>query len=115
LWVYPKSGDALSLSVPTYGPEPVEETPLGFMVWAVTPEHLPTAGGTVTLDGDGLADATRVLPGDVECTITEQSRGRLVASVPSLDGLEGQTLVATVVSDSAVASNASAVGVVVRG
>lgn len=111
LWVYPRSGDALSLSVATAGPEPTVEPARSFSVWAVTPAELPVDGGIVTLEGDGLDSATEVWLGNVATTIVEQSQLRLRVSVPSLTGNEGQELLATVVNNEAAASNASGVGV----
>jgi hypothetical protein len=113
LWIYPKRGDALSLTVNVAtGPSAAPDDPVvAFMVWGASPSEVPAAGGQVTLEGDGLTDATRALLGDVDCIITSQERGRLVLQVPPLDGFAGQFLVATVVSDSAVASNALGAGV----
>jgi IPT/TIG domain len=111
LWVYPRSGDAASLSVETAGPDPVVEPTLSFSVWAAIPAELPVDGGILTLEGDGLDSATEVWLGGVACTIVEQSQLRLRVSVPSLAGNEGSELIATVVNNEAAASNASGVGV----
>lgn len=84
-------------------PEPGSDTGAGPALTSVEPTELGVDGGQVVVYGMHLAAVTAMSVGDVWCTVEETGAGRVVASVPSLAGYEGQSL-AVCVNDGVTAS-----------
>jgi hypothetical protein len=80
---------------------------------SVEPNHLGIEGGRIVVQGVRLDWVTTISVGDIACTLDSTSANTLYATVPSLEGHQGETLSVTV-TDPSFASPAGSVAITVE-